>query len=132
MEENLKATGDGKAYNEAKELLAYELTTLVHGEEEGKKALEAARAVFGGGGNSENMPTTALTADKLTDGAINICDLLVECGLVPTKSEGRRNVQQGGVSVNNEKVTDPKAMIAVDGEVIVKKGKKVFHKVTLA
>jgi tyrosyl-tRNA synthetase len=132
MEAQLAATGDGKLYNEAKELLAYELTTLVHGEEEGKKALDAARAVFGGGGNSENMPTTALTADQITDGAINICDLLVACKLVPTKSEGRRNVQQGGVSVNNEKVTDPNAMIAIEGEVIVKKGKKVFHKVTRA
>ncbi len=132
MEANLAATGDGKAYNEAKELLAYELTALVHGEEEAKKALDAARAVFGGGGNSENMPTTALAADQLTDGAINICELLVACKLVPTKSEGRRNVQQGGVSINNEKVTDPNAMIAVDGEVIVKKGKKIFHKVTRA
>ena len=132
MEAQLAATGDGKLYNEAKELLAYELTTLVHGEEEGKKALDAAKAVFGGSGNSENMPTTALAADQLTDGAINICDLLVACKLVPTKSEGRRNVQQGGVSVNNEKVTDPNAMIAIEGEVIVKKGKKVFHKVTLA
>ena len=78
------------------------------------------------------MPSTELTADKLTDGAINILDLLVECKLVPTKSEGRRNVQQGGISINNEKITDPKANITIEGEVIIKKGKKIFHKVTLA
>ena len=128
MEQNLEGAG----FNQAKELLAYSLTELVHGKEEADKALEAARAVFGGGGNSANMPSTELTTDKLTDGAINILDLLVECGLVPTKSEGRRNVQQGGISVNNEKVTDPKANITIEGEVIIKKGKKIFHKVTIA
>jgi tyrosyl-tRNA synthetase len=78
------------------------------------------------------MPTTELTADQLTDGAMNILDMMLAAKLIPTKSEGRRLVQQGGVSVNNEKVTDPNAMIAVDGEVIIKKGKKVFHKVVLA
>ena len=128
MEQNLEGAG----FNQAKELLAYSLTELVHGKEEADKALEAARAVFGGGGNSANMPSTELTADKLTDGAINILDLLVECKLVPTKSEGRRNVQQGGISINNEKITDPKANITIEGEVIIKKGKKIFHKVTLA
>ncbi|MBR0483371.1 MAG: tyrosine--tRNA ligase [Oscillospiraceae bacterium] len=128
MEQNLEGAG----FNQAKELLAYSLTELVHGKEEADKALEAARAVFGGGGNSANMPSTELTTDKLTDGAINILDLLVECGLVPTKSEGRRNVQQGGISINNEKVTDPKANITIEGEVIIKKGKKIFHKVTIA
>ncbi len=130
--EEMEGHLEGAEYNKAKELLAYELTALVHGEEEAKKALEAAKAVFGGTGSSENMPSTELTADKLTDGAINILDLLTECALVPTKSEGRRLVQQGGVSVNSEKVTDPKAMVTIDGEVIIKKGKKVFHKVTLA
>lgn len=130
--EEMEGHLEGAEYNEAKELLAYELTALVHGEEEAKKALEAAKAVFGGVGSSENMPSTELTADKLTDGTINILDLLTECALVPTKSEGRRLVQQGGISVNSEKITDPKAMIAIDGETIVKKGKKVFHKVTLA
>ncbi len=129
--EEMEQHMEGAEYNKAKELLAYELTALVHGEEEAKKALDAAKAVFGGGGNSENMPTTVLTAEQLTDGGVNICDLLVACKLVPTKSEGRRNVQQGGISVNSEKVTDPNAMIAIDGEVIIKKGKKVFHKVTL-
>ena len=128
MEQNLEGAG----FNQAKELLAHSLTELVHGKEEADKALETARAVFGGGGNSENMPSTELTADKLTDGAVNILDLLVECGLVPTKSEGRRNVQQGGISINNKKITDPKANITIEGEVIIKKGKKIFHKVTLA
>lgn len=130
--EEMEGHLEGAEYNKAKELLAYELTALVHGEEEAKKALEAAKAVFGGAGSSENMPSTELTADKLTDGTINILDLLTECALVPTKSEGRRLVQQGGISVNSEKVTDPKTMITIDGEVIIKKGKKVFHKVTLA
>ncbi len=130
--EEMEKTMEGAAFNKAKEILAYELTALVHGEEEAKKALEAARAVFAGGGNSENMPTTELTADQLTDGAMNILDMMMAAKLIPTKSEGRRLVQQGGVSVNGEKVTDPNAMIAVDGEVIIKKGKKVFHKVVLA
>ncbi len=130
--EEMEKTMEGAAFNKAKEILAYELTALVHGEEEAKKALEAARAVFAGGGNSENMPTTELTADQLTDGAMNILDMMMAAKLIPTKSEGRRLVQQGGVSVNGEKVTDPNAMIAVEGEVIIKKGKKVFHKVVLA
>ncbi len=130
--EEMEKTMEGAAFNKAKEILAYELTALVHGEEEAKKALEAAKAVFAGGGNSDNMPTTELTADQLTDGAMNILDMMLTAKLIPTKSEGRRLVQQGGVSVNNEKVTDPNAMIAVDGEVIIKKGKKVFHKVVLA
>ena len=130
--EEMEKTMEGAAFNKAKEILAYELTALVHGEEQAKKALEAAKAVFAGGGNSENMPTTELTADQLTDGAMNILDMMLAAKLIPTRSEGRRLVQQGGVSVNNEKITDPNAMIAVDGEVIIKKGKKVFHKVVLA
>ena len=130
--EEMEKTMEGAAFNKAKEILAYELTALVHGEEEAKKALEAAKAVFAGGGNSENMPTTELTADQLTDGAMNILDMMLAAKLIPTRSEGRRLVQQGGVSVNNEKITDPNAMIAVDGEVIIKKGKKVVHKVVLA
>ncbi len=128
MEQNLEGAG----FNKAKERLAHSLTELVHGKEEADKALEAAKAVFGGGGNSENMPSTVLTADQLTEGRIGILDLLTICGLVPTKSEARRNVQQGGVSVNGEKITDPKAEITISGEVILKKGKKIFHKVTLA
>ncbi len=130
--EEMEKTMEGAAFNKAKEILAYELTALVHGEEEAKKALDAAKAVFAGGGNSENMPTTELTADQLTDGAMNILEMMLAAKLIPTKSEGRRLVQQGGVSVNGEKVTDPNAMIAVEGEVIIKKGKKVFHKVVIA
>ncbi len=129
--EEMEKTMEGAAFNKAKEILAYELTALVHGEEEAKKALEAAKAVFAGGGNSENMPTTELTADQLTDGAMNILDMMMAAKLIPTKSEGRRLVQQGGVSVNGDKVTDPNAMIKVEGEIIIKKGKKVFHKVVL-
>ncbi len=127
MEKNLEGAG----FNKAKELLAYSLTKLVHGEEEAKKALEAAKAVFGGTGNSENMPSTQISADKLTDGKIGILDLLSECKLVPSKSEGRRNVQQGGISINGEKITDPNALISLDNEVIIKKGKKIFHKAVL-
>ncbi len=130
--EEMEKTMEGAAFNKAKEILAYELTALVHGEEEAKKALEAAKAVFAGGGNSENMPTTELTADQLTDGAMNILEMMLAAKLIPTKSEGRRLVQQGGVSVNGEKVTDPNAMIKVEGEVIIKKGKKVFHKEVLS
>ncbi|MDE7093328.1 MAG: tyrosine--tRNA ligase, partial [Oscillospiraceae bacterium] len=120
MEKNL----EGAEFNKAKELLAYELTALVHGKEEAKKALETSKAVFSGAGVSENMPTTELATDKLIDNAINILDLLVETKLVPTKSEGRRLVQQGGISINQEKITDPKANIIINPEVIIKKGKK--------
>ena len=127
MEKNL----EGAEFNKAKELLAYELTALVHGEDEAKKALETSKAVFGGAGVSENMPMTELTADKLIDNAMNILDLLVETKLVPTKSEGRRLVQQGGISINQIKITDPKTNIEINSEVIIKKGKKVFHKVVL-
>ena len=130
--EEMEQHMEGAALNQAKELLAYELTALVHGEDEAKKALSAAKAVFGGSGSSENMPSTALTADQLTDGGIGILDLLTVCGLAPTKSEARRLVQQGGVSVDGEKVTDPTATVTISGEHILKKGKKVFHKVTLA
>ena len=127
MEKNLEGAG----FNKAKELLAYSLTKLVHGEEEAKKALEAAKAVFSGSGNSENMPSTEISADKLTDGKIGILDLLMECKLVPSKSEGRRNVQQGGISINGEKLTDPNALLSLDNEIIIKKGKKIFHKAIL-
>lgn len=126
--EEMEATLEGAGFNKAKELLAYELTALVHGKEEADKALEAAKAVFSGGGSTENMPTTSIPSDKLIGGTINILDLLTETGLAPTKSEARRLVQQGGISIQNEKVTDPKAMVAIEGELILRKGKKVFHK----
>ena len=126
---------EGSQLNRAKEILAFELTQMVHGAEEAQKAQEAARALFGSGANSENMPTTEITATDLTDGAINILDLMQKAGLIASKGEGRRLVQQGGVSVDDVKVTDiAKTCTAADfekGHVIIKKGKKVFHKVVL-
>ena len=127
MEKNM----EGAEYNKAKELLAYELTKLVHGEEEAEKAKSAAKAIFGGSGSSENMPSTVLSAEDLTDGKIGLLNLLVKTGLAPSVSEARRLVQQGGVSVNDVKASDPKAMIAVEGDLILRKGKKVYHKVSL-
>ena len=126
---------EGSQLNRAKEILAFELTQMVHGAEEARKTQEAARALFGSGANSENMPTTEITAADLTDGAINILDLMQKAGLIASKGEGRRLVQQGGVSVDDVKVTDiAKTCTAADfekGHVIIKKGKKVFHKVVL-
>ena len=125
----------GSQLNRAKEILAFELTQMVHGTEEAEKAQASARALFGGGANAENMPTTEITAADLTDGEINILDLMLKVGLIPSKGEGRRLVQQGGVSVDDAKVSDiSKAFTAADfekGHVIIKKGKKVFHKVVL-
>ena len=124
----------GAELNEAKKILAFEVTKLVHGEEEASKVKEAAEAVFGGGASSANMPSTEISAAEFGDG-MNILDLLVKCGLVPSKGEGRRLVQQGGVSLNDEKVTDPATQLTAenftDGYVVIKKGKKVFHKVNL-
>ena len=126
---------EGSQLNRAKEILAFVLTQMVHGAEEARKAQEAARALFGSGANSENMPTTEITAADLTDGAINILDLMQKAGLIASKGEGRRLVQQGGVSVDDVKVTDiAKTCTAADfekGHIIIKKGKKVFHKVVL-
>lgn len=119
---------EGSQLNKAKEILAYELTKLVHGEEEAQKAQEGAKALFGGGGNTENMPSTEILAAEIPGEGINIMDLLVKTGLAPSKSEARRLVQQGGISVDDVKVTDPNAPVKIDGEVIIKKGKKVFHK----
>ena len=125
---------EGSEINKAKEVLAYELTNLIHGEEEAKKAQEAARALFGAKTNTANMPTTELTEEDFTDGAVGILDLLVKCGLTPSKGEARRLVQQGGVSVNDVKVADIAQVVTIDdvkNEVIIKKGKKVFHKVII-
>ncbi|MBE6847369.1 MAG: tyrosine--tRNA ligase [Ruminococcus sp.] len=129
--EAMEQSMEGAAYNQAKELLAFELTKLVHGEEEAAKQRDAARAIFAGGGNSADMPTTTVDASELTDGAMGLLPLLVKAGLAPSISEARRLVQQGGVSVNDAKVTDIKAQIVIDGEVILKKGKKVFHKIVV-
>lgn len=127
--------GTGKI-NDAKEILAYELTKIVHGEEEAEKARSAARAIFGAGADSEHMPSTELSADSFTDGAIDVCTLLVSCGLAKSKGEARRLVEQGGVSVKDEKVTDVYASYTAEdfenGQLIIRKGKKVFHKALLA
>ena len=124
---------EGSQLNIAKEILAYELTKLVHGEEEAAKAQESARALFSAG-NAENMPTVQLTDDNFVDGAIDICGVLVAAGLAQSRSEARRNVEQGGVIVNGEKVTDVKTSYAPSdfaGEgAVVKRGKKNFKKVT--
>ena len=123
---------EGSQLNTAKEILAYELTDLVHGKEEAEKAQSAARALFSGAGNTENMPTTVI-ADAV---GMGILDVMVTAGLAASKGEARRLVQQGGVSVNDAKVTDPAATLSdadfADGAAIIKKGKKVYHKITLA
>jgi tyrosyl-tRNA synthetase len=126
---------EGSQLNRAKEILAWELTTMVHGEEEAKKAETAAKALFGGGADDANMPTTTLEAGQLTDGSIAILNLLVACGLASSNSEARRLVQQGSVSVNDEKVTDITTAFTADQlreGLKLKKGKKVFHKAVLA
>ena len=126
---------EGAQLNTAKEILAYELTKLVHGEEEARKAQETARGLFSSGGDTANMPATALTAADLTDGAIGIVDLMLKCGLVPSKGEARRLIQQGGVEAAGEKVHDLGTSFAADqlgGEgLVIKKGKKVFHRAYL-
>ena len=129
--EEMERTMTGAELNKAKELLAYELTSLIHGKEEADKCLEAAKKLFGGAGNTDDMPTTELPAAEL-EGGINILDLLVKTALCPSKSEARRLVQQGGVSVDDVKVTDPNAAVEIAESVIIKKGKKVYHKVARA
>ena len=126
-------TWEGSRLNEAKEILAYELTALVHGQEEAQKAKEASRALFGGSGRSENMPTFRLSPEDFTDGAVGIMDLMVKAGLCASKGEARRLVQQGGVTVNDEKVSDIGKSFGegeFDQEMILRKGKKVFIKIT--
>ena len=126
---------EGAQLNTAKEILAYELTKLVHGEEEAEKAQEAAKALFAGSGNSEHMPTTVLTDEDFLNGTIDICGLLVKGEMTKTRSEARRAVEQGGVTVNEEKITDVRKAYTKEEltgtELIVKKGKKSFHKFTV-
>ncbi|MBR4622145.1 MAG: tyrosine--tRNA ligase [Ruminococcus sp.] len=129
--EEMEKTMEGAQFNKAKELLAFELTKLVHGEEEAQKALAAAKAIFGAGTDSADMPTTELSAEDTADGKIGILDLLVRTGLAPSNSEARRLVTQNGISVNDAKFTDPKGLIDLSEPIIIKKGKKVFHKVIL-
>ena len=135
LEEIEKMEGwEGSELNKAKEILAFELTKLVHGEEEANKAMEASKALFAGGGNLENMPTTQLTEEDFTDGSIDIMSILVKTGMTASRSEARRAVEQGGVTVNGEKVTDIKTVYSKDvfaEEFIIKKGKKNFQKITV-
>ena len=126
---------EGSQLNRAKEILAYELTSLVHGEEEARKAEASAKALFAGGGSNENMPTTEITESELNDGAIDIMTVLVRSGLCASKSEARRNIQQGGVTVNDEKITDISKSFDADElkkGIIVRRGKKNYSKVILA
>ena len=126
---------EGSQLNRAKEILAYELTSLVHGEEEARKAEASAKALFAGGGSNENMPTTEITESELNDGAIDIMTVLVRSGLCASKSEARRNIQQGGVTVNDEKITDISKSFGADElkkGIIVRRGKKNYSKVILA
>ena len=126
---------EGSQLNTAKEILAYELTKLVHGQEEAEKAQSAARAIFGGGGDTDDMPCTCLCREDAQGDSIGLLDLMVKCKLAPSKKEARRLVEQGGVEVNGEKVTDVSAAFPCTdfcGEgLVIKKGKKVFHKVIM-
>ena len=127
---------EGSQLNKAKEILAYELTKLVHGEDEANKAQDAARALFGGGADSADMPSTSLSADDFADGKISVIDILVKAGLAKSKSEARRLIEQGGVSVNDEKVKSLDFSLSADeiaaNPAIIKKGKKIFHKIVMA
>ena len=126
---------EGSSLNEAKEILAFELTKLVHGEEEAQRAQEGARALFAGGGNTANMPEVQLSDEDFENGEIGILRLLVKAGLASSNGEARRNVEQGGVSVDGEKITDVKAQIAKDsiGEdgIVLKRGKKKFMRIVV-
>lgn len=125
----------GPAINAAKERLAFELTGLVHSPEEAQKAMETARSLFGGGADAADMPSTVLDAALLGENGIGILDLLTAAGLVPSKGEGRRLIQQGGIALDGEKVTDPMTMVSserLQAGIVVKKGKKVYHKVSLS
>lgn len=124
---------EGAELNKVKEVLAFELTKMIHGEEEATKAQNAAKALFAGGADNSHMPETVLTDDDFTDGSIMLLDMMVKAGIIKSKGEGRRLITQGGVSVNDEKATDTNMSFTTDdfaNEIIVKKGKKVFHKFT--
>lgn len=126
---------EGAELNKAKEALAYSLTELVHGKEEADKAQTAAKALFEGGADDSNMPTTEVEQSDLEDGKITVLSLMIKAGMIKSNGEGRRLIQQGGISVNDEKISDVFTSVSADelkDRVIVKKGKKVFHKFTLA
>lgn len=125
-------TWEGAQLNKAKEILAFELTSLVHGESEAKAAQETTKGLFSSGGDLTNMPTTLITEENFTDGAISVLDLLTACKLIPSRKEGRRLIEQGGITISEEKVTSDsqtytKAQLQGDG-LIIKKGKKVYHR----
>lgn len=132
--EDIENNIDSYGINNAKEKLAYEMTKIVHGEKDAEESLAAAKALFGDGGNIENAPITEITVAELTDGAIQVAELLVKTGIAPSKGEARRLIQQGGVSVNGEKAEAPNALVAEaalrDG-IMLKKGKKIYHRVIL-
>ena len=127
---------EGSQINKAKEILAFELTKLIHGEEEAVKAQEGARALFSTGSDTDNMPTTELSEADFTDGAVAVLDLMIKAGLIPSKGEGKRLIQQGGVMVDDVKVADIFGKIALadfaKGYVVIKKGKKVYHKIVIS
>ncbi len=136
MEEvNRLSALEGAEINKAKEVLAYEVTKLVHGEEEARKAQEGARAAFGGGGDAANIPTTEMAAADFDGDGKGLVSLIKELGLVPSNGEGFRTIEQGGLSVNGEKVTNPKMNVTADlfkdGELLIQKGKKKFHKIVI-
>ncbi len=134
-EVNRLSSLEGAEINKAKEVLAYEVTKLVHGEEEARKAQEGARAAFGGGGDAANIPTTEMAASEFDGDGKGLVSLIKELGLVPSNGEGFRTIEQGGLSVNGEKVTNPKMNVTADlfkdGELLIQKGKKKFHKVVI-
>ena len=134
IEEMAKLTGSG--LNQAKEVLAFEVTKLIHGEEAAVKAQEGARALFSSGSDTDNMPSTDLSASDFTDGEIAVLDLLLKTGLIPSKGEGRRLIEQGGISIDDQKVGNVLEKLSASqfekGYVIIKKGKKVHHKAIFA
>lgn len=125
---------EGAEINKAKEVLAYEVTKIVHGEEEAQKAQEAAKTLFSGGIDAENIPSTEMDKERFIEG-VDILSLLVETGLTPSKSEGRRLVKQGGISVEEEKTQDFNTIITTsdfkDDKLMIKKGKKIYHQIKL-
>ncbi|MDR0992076.1 MAG: tyrosine--tRNA ligase [Ruminococcus sp.] len=129
--EEIEKNAEGSALNAQKSRLAYELTKMIHGEDEANKAKSAAEAIFGGGGNSDDMPSTVISAENINDGKIGILDALVIAGLAPSKSEARRLIAGGGISADGEKISDPAVMLDLSNPVVIKKGKKVFHKILM-
>ncbi len=125
----------GAELNEAKKLLAFEVTKQIHGEAEAVKARDAAQALFASGTDTDNMPSTDITQADFTDGYISLPDLLVKSGIAPSKGEGRRLIKQGGIAVDGEKATDPAGTVSLNDfgkkYIIIRKGKKIYHKINL-